>query len=59
MKTVIEMAEEAGCSPFVHECTVAHVSDLERFAELVRADERERIKEATAWRYTTYKDRVK
>ena len=41
MKTVIEMAEEAGCSPFVHECTVAHVSDLKRFAELVRADERE------------------
>ena len=38
MKTVIEMALEAGCKPFDFECTVAHTTDLERFAELVRAD---------------------
>ena len=35
MKTVIEMAEEAGATHYWH------LSRLERFAELVRADERE------------------
>jgi len=48
MKTVIEMAREAGLvqeseyfySPREEEADV-HIKDLERFAELVRADERE------------------
>jgi hypothetical protein len=47
MKTVIEMAREAGLvqeseyfySPREEEADV-HIKDLERFAELVRADER-------------------
>ena len=48
MKTVIEMAREAGLvqeseyfySPREEEADV-HIKDLERFAELVRTDERE------------------
>ena len=43
MKTVIEMAREAGLvgGP-------VYARGLERFAELVRADERERIKQENA-----------
>ena len=44
MKTVIEMAREAGIrSPDLYKLTVGHMSidQLERFAELVRAEERE------------------
>ena len=48
MKTVAEMAREAGLSPIYEACDVPDVSyayeswdvELERFAELVRADER-------------------
>ena len=39
MKTIIEMAREAGFS----EWAVQTPQDLERFAELVRADERELV----------------
>jgi hypothetical protein len=39
MKTIIEMAREAGFS----EWAVKTPRDLERFAELVRADEREEL----------------
>jgi hypothetical protein len=39
MKTIIEMAREAGFS----EWAVKTPRDLERFAELVRADERDRM----------------
>jgi len=39
MKTIIEMAREAGFS----EWALQTPQDLERFAELVRADERRRI----------------
>ena len=53
MKTVIEMALEAGCKPFDFECTVAHTTDLERFAELVRADEREACAKVCDW-YVDY-----
>ena len=38
---IIRMAREAGCSPFDQGCTLAHVQDLERFAALVAAHERE------------------
>ena len=50
MKTVIEMAREAGIrSPDLYKLTVGHMSidQLERFAELVRADEREQIERKT------------
>ncbi len=42
MKTVIEMAREAGFDP--HDMSAdftCNLKDIERFAELVRADERE------------------
>ena len=46
MKTVIEMAKQAGAIP-IHkspkEVAVVGNEAIERFAELVRADERERI----------------
>ena len=42
MKTVIEMAREAGLpEAWISDTGVLKWSDLERFAELVRADERE------------------
>ena len=42
MKTIIEMAHEAGLlKAWILETGVLKWSDLERFAELVRADERE------------------
>ena len=42
MKTIIEMAREAGLpEAWISETGVLKWSDLERFAELVRADERE------------------
>ena len=47
MKTVIEMAREAGFAEkdaMYRVAFVANKNNLERFAELVRADERERIK---------------
>ena len=51
---IIRMAREAGCKPFEFGATIAHVEDLERFAELVASVEREAcadlIKEN--WRYT-------
>lgn len=48
MKTVIEMAREAGCvfiDPPCGDCYTFDIDDgtLERFAELVRANERESI----------------
>lgn len=46
MKTVIEMAREAGYMRTVHggaEVSMASMDCLERFAELVRADERGRM----------------
>jgi hypothetical protein len=46
MKTVIEMAREAGYMKTVHggaEVSMASMDCLERFAELVRADERAAI----------------
>ena len=49
MKTVIEMAREAGLLyhiPFPNDSHVAVA--LHRFANLVRADERERIKQENA-----------
>ena len=47
MKTVIEMAREAGFDWHRH-WNDDGTNRLERFAELVRADERERIKKANA-----------
>ena len=47
MKTVIEMAREAGYMKTVQggaEVSMASMDCLERFAELVRADEREKYK---------------
>ena len=42
MKTIIEMAREAGLpEAWISETGVLKWSDLERFADLVRADERE------------------
>ena len=42
MKTIIEMAREAGLpEAWISETGVLKWSDLERFAALVRADERE------------------
>ena len=42
MKTIIEMAREAGLpEAWISETGVLKWSDLERFAELVRADERD------------------
>jgi hypothetical protein len=44
MKTIIEMAREAGLpEAWISETGVLKWSDLERFAALVRADERRRI----------------
>jgi hypothetical protein len=53
MKTVIEMAKQAGAIP-IHkspkEFALVGNEALERFAELVRADEREQCaKEAESW----------
>jgi len=50
MKTVIEMAREAGYMRTVHggaEVSMASMDCLERFAELVRADERKQCAEKT------------
>ena len=41
MKTVIEMAREANIKQAIETPHLLMVSELERFAELVRADERE------------------
>ena len=47
MKTVIEMAREAGATPYTNRhypdrpTHTFNVDQIERFAELVRADERE------------------
>jgi hypothetical protein len=41
MKTVIEMAREAGIIPLNVECDPTYLPVIERFAEMVRADERE------------------
>ena len=51
MRTVIEMAREAGLAPIYEACDVPDVSyayeswdvEIERFAALVRADERGRM----------------
>ena len=45
MKTVIEMAREASNTPIDHHATpdLFGISQIERFAELVRADERNRL----------------
>ena len=49
MKTVIEMAHEAGFSLYRDISAVdGSIANLNRFAELVRADERERIKQENA-----------
>jgi len=44
MKTVIEMAREAGLIALNVECDPTYAPIIERFAELVRADEREKYK---------------
>ena len=41
MKTVIEMAREAGGVIWSDKSASMHRTELERFAELIRADERE------------------
>jgi hypothetical protein len=41
MKTVIEMAQEANIKQAIETPHLLMVNELERFAELVRADERE------------------
>jgi len=52
MKTVIEMAREAGAIPICHqkpkEFAVVGNEALKRFAELVRADERKKWEDQTA-----------
>jgi len=45
MKTVIEMVREAGGVIWSDKSASMHCTELERFAELVRADEREAITE--------------
>lgn len=44
MKTVIEMAREANIKQAIETPHLLMVNELERFAELVRADEREKYK---------------
>ena len=44
MKTVIEMAKEAGVTPGLIDASGLYFNRIERFAELVRADEREKYK---------------
>ena len=43
MKTVIEMAREANIKQAIETPHLLMVNELERFAELVRADERNRL----------------
>ena len=45
MKTVIEMAREANIKQAIETPHLLMVNELERFAELVRADEREAAEE--------------
>jgi len=40
---ITRMALEAGLGPFEMNCALAHVEDLERFAALVAAAEREKV----------------
>ena len=40
---IIKMALDSGMAAFKHSVTVAHVTDLERFAALVAAAEREKV----------------
>ena len=44
MKTVIEMAKEAGVTPALIAASGLYFNRIEAFAELVRADEREKYK---------------
>lgn len=51
MKTIIEMAREASNTPIDHHATpdLFGISQIERFAELVRADERNRTWTQEHW----------
>ena len=59
MKTVIEMAREAGLpEAWISDTGVLKWSDLERFAELVRADERESCAKVCESEWSNVAERV-